>query len=184
MSAAIPLRADYDAAGVRAAASDRKMGLRRGGCWYWRRFTTARARGGGGEDWRRRRCRSSATGWCGSTRMGPTGLIDRKPPGPPPRLNVAQRQALAAMVESGPIPAVHGVVRWRMSISRSGSSRNFASPSARRRSAVNCAPWATANSRRGRAIMPRPPARLRDFKKASRRVWRRSRVRRASGRPI
>lgn len=45
---------------------------------------------------------------------GPTGLIDRKPPGPLPRLNVAQRQALAAMVESGPIPAVHGVVRWRL----------------------------------------------------------------------
>jgi transposase len=45
---------------------------------------------------------------------GPAGLIDRKPPGPSPRLNAAQRQALAAMVESGPIPAVHGVVRWRL----------------------------------------------------------------------
>ena len=45
---------------------------------------------------------------------GPAGLIDRKPPGPSPRLNAAQRQALVAMVESGPLPAVHGVVRWRL----------------------------------------------------------------------
>jgi transposase len=46
---------------------------------------------------------------------GPEGLIDRKAPGPSPRLNEAQRKALAAVVESGPMPAVHGVVRWRLS---------------------------------------------------------------------
>ncbi len=45
---------------------------------------------------------------------GPDGLIDRKAPGPSRRLNEAQRRALAAMVESGPMPAVHGVVRWRL----------------------------------------------------------------------
>ncbi len=45
---------------------------------------------------------------------GPAGLIDRKAPGQPPRLNDAHRAALAAIVESGPIPAVHGVVRWRI----------------------------------------------------------------------
>ena len=45
---------------------------------------------------------------------GPNGLIDRKAPGPSPRLNEAHRRALAAMVESGPMPAVHGVVRWRL----------------------------------------------------------------------
>ena len=45
---------------------------------------------------------------------GPDGLIDRKAPGPPCRLDDAQRAALAAMVESGPVPAVHGVVRWRL----------------------------------------------------------------------
>ena len=45
---------------------------------------------------------------------GPDGLIDRKAPGPTPRLNEDQRRALAALVESGPIPAVHGVVRWRL----------------------------------------------------------------------
>lgn len=45
---------------------------------------------------------------------GPAGLIDRKPPGQPSRLNDEHRAALAAMVERGPIPAVHGVVRWRV----------------------------------------------------------------------
>src|SRR6201997_5119512 len=45
---------------------------------------------------------------------GPAGLIDRKAPGQPPRLNDAHRAALAAIIESGPIPAVHGVVRWRI----------------------------------------------------------------------
>jgi transposase len=45
---------------------------------------------------------------------GPGGLIDRKPPGQPSRLNGAHRAALAAILASGPIPAVHGVVRWRV----------------------------------------------------------------------
>ena len=45
---------------------------------------------------------------------GPDGLIDRKPPGQAPRVNDTHRAALAAIIESGPIPAVHGVVRWRI----------------------------------------------------------------------
>ena len=45
---------------------------------------------------------------------GPDGLIDGKAPGKRPRLNDAQRQSLVAIVESGPIPAIHGVVRWRL----------------------------------------------------------------------
>jgi transposase len=45
---------------------------------------------------------------------GPDGLIDRKAPGPEPRLNDDHRAALAAAIESGPIPAIHGVVRWRL----------------------------------------------------------------------
>ena len=44
---------------------------------------------------------------------GPGGLIDRKHPGPRPKLNDGQRAALAEVVEAGPIPAIHGVVRWR-----------------------------------------------------------------------
>jgi len=45
---------------------------------------------------------------------GPEGLVDRKAPGQPARLRAAHRAALVAMVENGPIPAVHGVVRWRI----------------------------------------------------------------------
>jgi transposase len=45
---------------------------------------------------------------------GPDGLINGKPPGQPSRLTDAHRSALAAMIESGPLPAVHGVVRWRL----------------------------------------------------------------------
>lgn len=45
---------------------------------------------------------------------GPGGLIDVLPPGRIPLLNDDQRQALAQIVESGPIPASHGVVRWRL----------------------------------------------------------------------
>ena len=51
--------------------------------------------------------------------MGPRiafcqGCSDWKAPGQTPKLNEAQRQALARIVESGPIPVVHGVVRWRL----------------------------------------------------------------------
>ena len=44
---------------------------------------------------------------------GPDGLIDRKSPGPQRKLTDEQRAALAEIVETGPIPAIHGVVRWR-----------------------------------------------------------------------
>src|SRR3954469_12047188 len=45
---------------------------------------------------------------------GPEGLIDRKPPGQPAKLTDTHRAALAARIDAGPIPAVHGVVRWRL----------------------------------------------------------------------
>jgi transposase len=45
---------------------------------------------------------------------GPDGLLDGKAPGKRSLLNDAQRQALMTVVESGPIPAIHGVVRWRL----------------------------------------------------------------------
>ena len=47
---------------------------------------------------------------------GPAGLIGGKVPGNPSKLNGDQRAALAVVgiVERGPIPAIHGVVRWRL----------------------------------------------------------------------
>jgi hypothetical protein len=45
---------------------------------------------------------------------GPDGLLDGKAPGQPSILSEAHRQHLVQMIEDGPIPAVHGVVRWRL----------------------------------------------------------------------
>jgi len=45
---------------------------------------------------------------------GPEGLATRKAPGPPTILNDEHRRALADIIEAGPIPASHGVVRWRI----------------------------------------------------------------------
>ena len=47
-------------------------------------------------------------------RVWPRGAHGPPGPGHPGKLNTAQREALAAMVESGPIPAIHGIVRWRL----------------------------------------------------------------------
>src|SRR5450631_4233770 len=46
-------------------------------------------------------------------RQGPDGLINIPSPGVPPKLDDTHRAFLARLVEEGPIPAVHGVVRWR-----------------------------------------------------------------------
>lgn len=45
---------------------------------------------------------------------GPEGLATRKAPGKASILNDEQRARLAEQVEAGPIPAAHGVVRWRL----------------------------------------------------------------------
>jgi transposase len=89
------------------------MGRRRVGFWRWRRFyegaTRAEAAKIGGVPLQ------IVCDWVVKFNAhGPDGLIDRKPPGQPPRLNDAHRAALAAIIESGPIPAVHGVGRWRI----------------------------------------------------------------------
>lgn len=109
----IALRADYDAVTVRAAARRSKDGpqarrLLALAVIYEGATRTEAARIGGVtlqivRDWVMK-----------FNASGPAGLIDRKAPGPQPRLNGQHRAALAAIIESGPIPAVHGVVRWRI----------------------------------------------------------------------
>ena len=113
MSAAIPLRDDYNGAQLRALAKTSKDAnqTRRLLClaviYEGGRRSEAAALGGVGlqiiRDWVLR-----------FNAEGPTGLIDRKPPGASSKLNDAQRRALCAIVESGSIPAIHGVVRWRL----------------------------------------------------------------------
>ena len=114
---------------------------------------------------------------------GPDGLIDRKAPGPEPRLTDAHRRALAAVIESGPIPAIHDVVRWRLvdlcqwlweefrvSVTRQTLGREVRALGYRKLSA-----------------RPRHHAQtegaIEHFKKASPRSWQRSRRRPASNRP-
>lgn len=46
--------------------------------------------------------------------QGPEGLKDKKHPGPRPKLTADQQAQLVRLVEAGPIPAVDGVVRWRL----------------------------------------------------------------------
>ena len=109
----IPLRADFDVKTIRAAAKRSKDGpqarrLVALSAIYEGATRTEAAKIGGVtlqivRDWVLK-----------FNARGPDGLIDRKAPGQRPRLNDAQRAALAAIVESGPIPAVHGVVRWRI----------------------------------------------------------------------
>ncbi len=113
MAAAIALRGDFEASDLRrlakatkdAAQSRRLLALAEiydGGA----RFDAARIGGVGLQVIRDWVLRFNAD--------GPEGLIDRKAPGQPPKLDESQRQALAAIVESGPVPAIHGVVRWRL----------------------------------------------------------------------
>ena len=109
----IPLRADFDAQTTRAAAKRSKDGpqarrLLALAAVYDGATRTEAARIGGVtlqivRDWVLK-----------FNALGPDGLIDRKAPGQSPRLNDAHRAALAAMIESGPVPAIHGVVRWRI----------------------------------------------------------------------
>ena len=111
---------------------------------------------------------------------GPVGLVDRKPPGQPPRLSDAHRTALATIIESGPIAAVHGVVRWRIVdlcqwifeefrvvVSKQTLSRQLRAMGYRKLSA-----------------RPRHHAQadgaIEDFKKVFPRAWKRSVARRAS----
>src|SRR5215472_6032374 len=113
MSAPIALRPDYDASALRrlARGSEDASQVRR-------RLALAVIYDGGS------RTQSAEVGgvtlqivrdWVlRFNALGPIGLIDRKAPGQPSRLLAEHRAALAAMVETGPIPAVHGVVRWRI----------------------------------------------------------------------
>ena len=45
---------------------------------------------------------------------GPDGLRDRKRLGKAAILDDERRRALMNIIESGPMPAIHGVVRWRL----------------------------------------------------------------------
>src|SRR5574340_1350976 len=56
---------------------------------------------------------------------GLAGLRDLKPPGPSSKLTVQQQAELAGLVEAGPDPARHRVVRWRRVDLRDELQRRF-----------------------------------------------------------
>jgi transposase len=113
MSVPVPLRGDFGAAQLRGLARKTKDGpqarrlLALSAIYDGATRTEAAKIGGVGlqiiRDWVLR-----------FNARGPAGLLDGKSPGQPSKLNDLQRQAIARMIESGPIPAAHGVVRWRL----------------------------------------------------------------------
>jgi transposase len=113
MSAAVPLRKDVDADDLRRLArASRDAGQSR------RLLALAAIYDGGS---RTDAARIGAVGlqtvrdWVlAFNAAGPAGLMDGKAPGNPPKLDLAQRQALARVIEAGPDPDRHGVVRWRL----------------------------------------------------------------------
>jgi transposase len=111
---------------------------------------------------------------------GPDGLIDRKPPGQAPRLNDTHRAALAAIIESGPIPAVHGVVRWRIVDLCQWVWEEFRVVVAKQTLSREL----RAMGYRKLSARPRHHAQadgaIEDFKKVSPRAWKRSGVKKAS----
>jgi putative transposase len=179
MSVPIPLRGDFDASQLRVLAKKSKDGpqarrlLALAAIYDGASRTEAAKVGGVGlqiiRDW-----------VLHFNERGPGGLLNGKSPGQPSKLNNVQRQAITRMIESGPIPAVHGVVRWRLidlaqwifeefriTIAKQTLSRELRSMGYRKLSA-----------------RPRHHAQaagaIENFKKVSPRVWKRSRVRKAS----
>src|ERR1022692_484956 len=179
MAAPIPLRGDFDASQLRGLARKTKDGpqarrlLALAAIYDGATRNEAAKIGGVGlqiiRDWVLR-----------FNARGPDGLLDGKSPGQPSKLNHTQAPATVRMIESGPIPAVHGVVRWRLidlgqwifeefriTIAKQTLSRELRSMGYRKLSA-----------------RPRHHAQaegaIEDFKKTSPRAWTRSRARRRS----
>ena len=175
----IPLSTDYDAARLRLAARESKD------AGQTRRLLALAAIYDGAS-----RTEAAAIGgvtlqivrdWVLKLNAGgPEALVDYKGFGPQPILTDAHRAALAQAIEDGPIPAIHGVVRWRVvdlvqwlsdqfqvAVSKQTLSRELRQMGYRRLSA-----------------RPRHHAQAAGaidiFKKASPRVWMRSGARRAS----
>lgn len=113
MGAAVGLRDDFDAKGLRALARGAKDGPQA------RRLLALAAIYDGAT-------RSEAAKIGGVTlqivrdwalrfnAQGPDGLLDRKAPGAASLMKDEHRAALARIVEDGPTAAIHGVVRWRI----------------------------------------------------------------------
>ena len=113
MSVALPLRDDFDGPSLRALAK-----CSRDPVHVRRLLALAEIRDGG--------TRSAAARIGGVSLQsirdwvlrfnagGPEALIDANNAGRKPKLGASELQALVRVVEEGPLPAIHGVVRWRL----------------------------------------------------------------------
>lgn len=176
MSAPIPLRQDFDAWRLRDFAKKTKDGpqarrLLALAAIYDGAMRTAAAKIGGVG---RQIIRDWVT-WFNA--HGPDGLRNGKSPGQPCKLNDAQRLAVARMIESGPIPAIHGVIRWRLIDLAQWIFEEFRITIAKQTLSREL----RAMGYRKLSARPRHHAQaegvIEDFKKTSPRAWRPSRAR-------
>ena len=91
-----------------------------------------------------------------------------------------QRQAIVRMIESGPIPAIHGVVRWRLIDLSQWICEEFRITVAKQTLSREL----RAMGYRKLSARPRHHAQaegaIEDFKKSSQRTWMKSRAKRRS----
>jgi transposase len=179
MSAPLPLRRDFDASQLRGFAKKSKDGpqarrlLALAAIYDGATRTEAAKIGGVGvqiiRDW---------VTWFNAD--GPDGLRNGKSPGQPSKLNDTQRLAIARMIENGPIPAVHGVVRWRLIDLAQWIFEEFRIIIAKQTLSREL----RAMGYRKLSARPRHHAQaagvIEDFKKTSPRAWRQSRAGRRS----
>lgn len=179
MSAPIPLRRDFDASQLRGLAKKTKDGpqarrlLALAAIYDGAMRTEAAKIGGVGlqiiRDW---------VIWFNAD--GPDGLRNGKSPGQPCKLNDTQRQGIARMIEIGPIPSIHGVVRWRLIDLAQWIFEEFRITIAKQTLSREL----RAMGYRKLSARPRHHAQaagaIEDFKKTSPRAWRQSRARRGS----
>jgi transposase len=95
----------------------------------------------------------------------PSRLIAGKAPGQTPRLTTEHRAALARMVEDGPIPAVHGAVRWRLVDLCQWVFEEYSVVVSTQTMSRELRPWTIASCQRGPNITPRRRPRSRILKK-------------------
>ena len=112
MPSALKLRTDYDAASLRALAKvcpDARQARRLLSiASVYEGMSRGEAAKVGGMD------RQVLRDWVVRfNEAGPEGLINKKAPGAPRRLDTDQMAELGEIVAVGPDPAIHGVVRWR-----------------------------------------------------------------------
>jgi transposase len=113
MAASVALRPDFDAAALRGLAKRsrdpdqiRRL-LALAGIYDGQSRSDAARIGGVGLQ--------TVRDWVMSfNARGPAGLINGKAPGRRFILDETQRAVLQEIVEQGPIPVIHGVVRWRL----------------------------------------------------------------------